>query len=330
MVDLIAVFVGFALTGVTGLSVLRTVVNPRNRSSLAARLTVRLTFRALLLAATGLPHRRRERVLDLCVPLSLTVLLGCWLAGTAAAGWLIAYGLPVGTEDAVRTTGWALAVVQGLMFAVYLSKLIEGYQRREVITTRLQARATSPVDAELVLADRLRGGSRSDLGAAFERWTDWLADIRASHGRYPALLYQRPSGEMCWVEAAVIVLDAAALAEAVAPAWAPPNVRVLLGAGADCIQRLAWQLDLRLAVPTVSLHGREERAFADTVRYAVAAGLPMERDGEKSWLAFQDSRTRYAPHASAICSHLRYLNDDAAAAAKSGVTGEETAPRPVY
>src|SRR5262249_53141917 len=196
--------------------------------------------------------------------------------------------------------------------------------------TRLQARATSPLDAEVVLADRLRGGSRSDLGTAFEHWTDWLVDIRSSHARYPALLYQRPSGEMCWVEAAVIVLDAAALTEAVAPSWAPPSVRVLLAAGPDCIQRLAGQLGIRLAVPMVSLHGREERAFSDTLRCAVAAGLPAERDGEKSWGAFQDSRIRYAPHADAICSHLRYLTEVARPDAGRGARGEDTAPRPAY
>jgi hypothetical protein len=329
VVDLIAVLTGIALGGVTGLSVLRTVVNPRDRSSRAARLTARLTYRALLLGASALPHQRRERALDLCVPLSLTVLLGGWLAATAAACWLVAFGLPSGAEEVVRVTGWSLAVIEGLLFTVYLSKLIDGYQRREAITTRLQARATSPLDAEVVLADRLRGGSRSDLGTAFEHWADWMADVRSSHAGYPALLYQRPAGEMCWVEAAVIVLDAAALTEAVAPAWAPPSVRVLLAAGSDCIQRLAWQLNIRLAVPSVSMHGREERAFTDSVRCAVAAGLPKERDSDRSWLAFQDSRTRYAPHADAICSHLRYLNGAWGPERENGAKGETVAPHSI-
>jgi hypothetical protein len=329
VVDLIAVLTGIALGGATVLSVLRTVVNPRDRSSLAARLTARLTFQALLLSTPALPRRRRERTLDLSVPLSLTVLLGIWLAATAGASWLVAYGLPAGAGQAVHIAGWALAGLEALLFAVYLSKLIEGYQRREAITTRLQARATSPLDAEVVLADRLRGGSRSDLGTAFEHWADWMADVRSSHAGYPALLYQRPAGEMCWVEAAVIVLDAAALTEAVAPTWAPPSVRVLLAAGSDCIQRLAWQLNIRLEVPTVSMHGREERAFTDSVRYAAAAGLPMERDSEKSWLAFQDSRTRYAPHADAICLHLRYLKGAWGPETDSGAMGEAVAPRSI-
>ena len=107
------------------------------------------------------------------------------------------------------------------------------------------------------------------------------------------------------------------------------QTRVLLAAGPDCIQRLAGQLGIRLAVPVVSLHGREERAFSDTVRCAVAAGLPVERDGEKSWLAFQDSCTRYAPHADAICSYLRYLTEVARPETARGVTGEGAAPRPV-
>ncbi|MEV6605489.1 hypothetical protein [Kutzneria sp. NPDC051319] len=329
VVDLIAVLTGIALGGAAVLSVLRTVVNPRNRSSLAARLTARLTYRLLLASTSALPQRRRERALDLSAPLSLTALLAIWLGATAGASWLVAYGLPAGVGQAVHIAGWALAGLQALLFSVYLSKLIESYQRREAITTRLQARATSPLDAEVVLADRLRGGSRSDLGTAFEHWADWMADVRSSHAGYPALLYQRPAGQMCWVEAAVIVLDAAALTEAVAPTWAPPSVRVLLAAGSDCIQRLAWQLNIQLEVPTVSMHGREERAFSDSVRYAAAAGLPMERDSEKSWLAFQDSRTRYAPHADAICLHLRYLKGAWGPETDSGAMGEAVAPRSI-
>lgn len=330
VVELVALLAGITLAVVTGLSVLRTVVNPRDRSSLVARLTARYAYRALLLGSSALPRRRQERVLDLCVPASLAALLGSWLIGTAAACWLVAYGLPAGAEDGVRAAGWSLAVLEALLFAVYLSKLIEKYQRREAITTRLQARATSLLDAEVVLADRLRGGTRSDLGTAFEHWADWLADIRSSHASCPALLYLRPAGDMCWVEAAVIVLDAAALTEAVAPMWAPPSVRVLLAAGSDCIQRLAWQLDIRLAVPSVSLHGREERAFSDSVRCAVAAGLPVERDSDKSWQAFQDSRTRYAAHADAICSLLRYRNGVPRPERECGAAGGSAAPRPVY
>jgi hypothetical protein len=105
---------------------------------------------------------------------------------------------------------------------------------------------------------------------------------------------------------------------------------VLLAACSDCIQRLAWQLDIRMAVPSVSLHGREERAFSDSVRCAVSAGLPAERDPDKSWQAFQDSRTRYAPHADAICSLLRYRNGSPRRERECGAAGGPAAPRPVY
>ncbi|GAA3436547.1 hypothetical protein [Kutzneria kofuensis] len=199
VVDLIAVLTGIALGGVTGLSVLRTVVNPRDRSSRAARLTARLTYRALLLGASALPHQRRERALDLCVPLSLTVLLGGWLAATAAACWLVAFGLPSGAEEVVRVTGWSLAVIEGLLFTVYLSKLIDGYQRREAITTRLQARATSPLDAEVVLADRLRGGSRSDLGTPSSTGrTGWPTSVPATPATRPCCTSARPARCAGW------------------------------------------------------------------------------------------------------------------------------------
>src|SRR3954453_22593686 len=94
VVDVIAVLAGVAVGGTAMQSVLRTVVNPRDRSSLAARLTARFTYRTLLLGTVVLPRRCRERVLDLCVPVSLTLLLGGWLAATAAGCGLVGLGLP--------------------------------------------------------------------------------------------------------------------------------------------------------------------------------------------------------------------------------------------
>ena len=56
--------------------------------------------------------------------------------------------------------------------------------------------------------------------------------------------------------------------------------------------------------PLVSLQGREECDFPDTIKTALQAGLTAERDERAAWLAFQDWRQAYAPHASAIAAHL--------------------------
>jgi hypothetical protein len=59
-----------------------------------------------------------------------------------------------------------------------------------------------------------------------------------------------------------------------------------------------------LPVTTISLHGREERPFGDTMRLATDSGLPAERDLTWARTAFQEIRVRYAPYAVLISSRL--------------------------
>jgi hypothetical protein len=102
----------------------------------------------------------------------------------------------------------------------------------------------------------------------------------------------------------VVVLDAAALVEALAPGWAPLHARVLLDVGSHCMQCLATQAGIVLPRVRVSLHGREERGFGDTMQLAIDSGLPAERDIDHAWTTFQEIRVSYAPYAVQIGSLL--------------------------
>jgi hypothetical protein len=72
----------------------------------------------------------------------------------------------------------------------------------------------------------------------------------------------------------------------------------------------------------VSLHWREQRGFADTIRIARSAGLPVERTPQEAWHAFQDMRTRYAPYAATIGSILHYEVGDCSLDTPSLLSGE--------
>jgi hypothetical protein len=140
----------------------------------------------------------------------------------------------------------------------------------------------------------------------FGEWSSWLADVQASHLALPAMAYMRPASELCWAKAAVIVLDCAALIDASAPGWAPPNTRPLLAIGTRCLQRLAQQVGSGESRSPVSFHGREGQPFEDSFRMAVKAGLPQERDEDAAAAAFLRSRLGYAPYAIAIAERLLY------------------------
>jgi hypothetical protein len=311
---------------VTWLSVIRTVYTPRQRSSLAARSTVRVAGAIIRVPARLVHHAdNRERILDFCAPVSLLLMGLAWGAAETAGFALLAWGTLglsfAGNGLAHVVSRWpggtalaAFALLStGLMFASYsthLLRLLSAYDRRECQVARLAAQATESPDAEVVLADYLRTGSRDHLDSMFGDWSAWFADVQTTHLSYPAMAHLRPQGKLCWAKAAMIVLDCAAITEATAPGWAPPNTRPLLAIGNYCLPRLAMQLGEDESRSPVSYHGREMRAFADTYRLAVKAGLPAERGADEAELAFQRIRVKYAPYVIAIGERLLYHDVD--------------------
>ena len=317
--------IGAAVVLVTWLSIIRTVCTPRQRSSLAARWTVRIVAAIIPLLAR-LTHNAdyRERILDFCAPVSLLLMGLIWAVAGTAGFALLAWGT-VGLSFAgnglanffMRSGGAGLAAFAllsaGLMlasFSTHLTRVLSAYGRRERPVARLAAQATESPDADVVLADYLRTGSRDHLDSMFGEWSAWFADVQTTHLSYPGLAYLRPDGKLCWAKAAMIVLDCAAITEATAPGWAPPNTRPLLAIGSYCLPRLAMQLGEDESRSPVSYHGREMRSFAETYRLAVKAGLPAERGEDESETAFQRIRVRYAPYVIAIGERLHYHDVD--------------------
>lgn len=323
MVQVIAVVAATVLIAVVWVNVLRTVFVPRQDPPRLPRWMLRGVAGLLMSVGRGLSGRRRDRMLALIAPLSLFALFGVWLAamlfGIALAAWGFG-GVGLNAESfagllAFETSGaikslafftWLSGAVLVGVFMVHLVRITEAYGRRELLVARLAAQAAQPPDAERILAAYVRSDSRDGLGALFAEWNSWLADIRCTHAGYPALTYYRPATELSWLEAAVIVLDTAALVESLAPSWALPNTCGLIDTGVHCLKRLGTDLGIVLPRPEVSLHWREQCGFAETIRLASAAGLPVERSPQDVWRVFQDMRTRYAPYAAAIGSVLHY------------------------
>jgi hypothetical protein len=323
MIQVIAVVAAVVLLAVVWVNVLRTVFVPRQDPPRLPRWMLRAIAGMLVTIGRGLSRRRGDRVLTMIAPVSLFAVFLVWLAGLTAGFALAAWGLAgIGLDPASYAqlvtfgTGGAIAGLALLIwlsvavlvgvFMVHLVRITEAYGRRELLVARLTAQAAQAPDAERMLAAYVRSGSRDSLGALFAEWNSWLADIRCTHSGYPALIYYRPASELSWLEAAVIVLDTAALVESLAPSWALPNTCGLINTGVHCLKRLGTDLGIVLPPSEVSLHWREQCGFAETIKLASAAGLPVERSPQDVWRVFQDMRTRYAPYAAAIGSVLHY------------------------
>lgn len=312
----LAAALGAVLVLVTWLTVIRTVYAPGQRSPLGARCTVLLvatvTFRIGRLLRGGV----RERLLELCAPVSLLLMGAVWVAASTAGFALLAEGIdgsyidllfPPGVAAGDRVLALAALVSGGLVlvsFGAHIGRVVAAGERRDHPVVRLGARVTETANAEFMLVDYLRTGSRDRLDSQFARWSAWLADIDASHQSYPALSYLRSSGCLSWADAALMVLDCAAIVQAIAPGWAPPSTGPLLAVGRCCLPRLAGQLGQQRTRSPVSFHGREARDFGETFQTVVEAGLPRERDRASAERAFLDIRIAYAPYAVSIVECL--------------------------
>lgn len=325
MLQITVAALGAVLVLVTWTSVIRTIFTPRQHSSLVARWTVRLTAAVIRAPARLVHNGHRERILDYCAPASLLVMLLVWLASASAGFAMLRWGTEGSSVSGDLVAGFfqpgaggavlvAVAVLStGLMFttfSMHLMRVLSAYGRREHPVARLAAQATDTPDAEVVLAEYLRTGSRDHLDTMFAEWSAWLADLQTTHLSYPAMPYLRPHGTLCWAKAAMIVLDCAAITEATAPSWAPPNARPLLNIGSYCLPRLAMQLGENESRSPVSYHGREMRPFGDTFRLAIKAGLPPERNEDAAEMAFLNIRINYAPYVIAIAERLLFHDVD--------------------
>jgi hypothetical protein len=325
LIAAVELLVGSAMLAAVGGSLARTVLIPRDRSSRLVRGALRAALAAARLAARpGCRDGARPSLVDLVGPVGLLGVLLAWLTGllagfgllAAAAGPargsanpLVALLLPVaaGRGGAVAQAAalgfWLAAGAVVVVFGAHVGTLAAAYGRRERTVRRLAAQALRPPDAEDLLAAHLHAGGPG-VDPLLTELGEWFSDIRASHSAYPVLANLPRNGELCWLEAMIIALDTAALVDAIAPSRALPSAHALLLSGTACLAELAERLGVLVPKPSVSLQGREEHDFIDTVNRAASAGLPPERDHQRAWAVFQGWRRAYAPHATAIAAHL--------------------------
>ena len=209
----------------------------------------RLFYRATWPTWTGLARlvgrgQRRENFLAIYGPLSFLVLMACWAVALMVGFAMVQWGfgshlnVPKGTSgfwadlymsgttlftlgigDVTPNGAFARAITvveAGVGFGFlalvigYLPVLYQGFSRREVNISLLDARAGSPPSAgELLLrhVDDMAG-----LDMLLRDWERWAAELMESHLSYPVLLYFRSQHEhQSWLGALTAILDASAL-----------------------------------------------------------------------------------------------------------------------
>jgi hypothetical protein len=326
MVQTLCIALGTSLSASVLLSMVRTVFLPRERSSRAARWSIRATASVCIPIARRLPSRARRLLLDLYAPLSLLLLASVWLLGLAMAEMAFAlavYG--IAEPDAISELvlwqpsryqvpfriGMILCVaVPAGALQMYLSGVLSAYRSREQEVARIAADLRCDQHADHLIANYIRRASSNRIESRFAECATWLTDTHNTHLAYPVLIHFRPTADVSWARAAMAMLDTAALMDAVAPSQTPHDAQTLLSDGSMCVRSLAALVGVFSSPAEVSLQDREERVFDDSVQLVVGAGLMLERDLLESWTRFQRSRMGYAHHAVAIEHRLMYSAED--------------------
>jgi hypothetical protein len=324
--------VGMTLLLLTGSSVIKTLLIPRNLSSAIGTAVSRS-----VLAVYGLVTKkiddvyRRERIMASSAPTYLFVLLVCWIVCLYFAYSLLL--LPFTNDSPVRalrlsgsslfTLGFATptgAEPYGIVFAAaisglgvialmigYMPTLYAAYNRRETLVIMLEALSGKPPWGPELLARQQLIRNTSYLPRLYERWTEWAADISESHITYRTLIYFRSRyPEQAWPLALLAVLDAAALHLSLNPESAPAEIRPLLRVGYITMRAIAGSLGIEVSDdphPDDPLVLTKDD-FDEAIQHLAEAGWTFERPPDEAWMHFRGWRVNYETAAHGIAAHL--------------------------
>jgi hypothetical protein len=234
---------GIALIAATLLDGFNTMVLPRR-----VRRIFRLTsifYRFTWSAFSRLGRRigngaRREEYLSVYGPLSILMLLVCWVAALIVGFGMLHYALllqlggrgaglaecayvsasslfMIASEEPTNVASkWLVTVEAGLGFGLlgvvvgYLPVLYQSYSSRELRISMLDARAGSPPAASELL---LRQAKKTDkLEQQLATWEEWTAELLQEQLSYPMLAYFRSQHQnQSWLAALTALLDSSAI-----------------------------------------------------------------------------------------------------------------------
>jgi hypothetical protein len=325
--------IGLGVLLITGSSVIKTLLIPRNLSSAigsTVAASVLVCYR-MVTARIDDDVSRRERIYASGAPTYLFALLVCWIICLYVAYALMLLPFAHHSVDfAARLAGSSLftlgfaapagAAPYGIVFAAaisglgvialmigYMPTLYAAYNRRETLVIMLEALSGKPPWGPELLARQQLIRNTSYLPRLYERWTEWAADISESHTTYRTLIYFRSRyPEQAWVLALLAVLDAAALHLSLHPDSAPAEIRPFLRVGYITMRSIAGTLGIAVnddPHPDDPLVLTRED-FDEGVRHLAEVGWTFERPPEDAWAHFRGWRVNYEAAAYGIAAHL--------------------------
>lgn len=323
---LIAIVAGILLIFVTLESTIHTLIVPRAISSPLIRwyytLLIRI-FRLRIKLARRNTYKLRDRVMSLYAPVSLFLLPFAWLTlvmfGYALVYWGLAYGNPwqslILSGSSLLTLGSIVIptdnyIISLLMFTeammgmvlvalliAYLPTMYSAFAERERLVMKLATPAGVPPSPVTMIIRLYHLGDLSrDLRSIWGNWRDWFTSIDESHTTYAPLVFFRSSKpEQSWITSAGVVLDTAALVNALVDVPHDTRADLCIRSGYVALRDIAdffdiaYDPDPRPDAP-ISISRQEFDAVCDELE---AEGIPLRADRGQAWRDFAGWRVNY-------------------------------------
>jgi hypothetical protein len=319
---IIAVAIGVSLVASAVISAIKTVVIPRQASSLITRTVFKVLRKAyVLVTPPSMSYARRDRVLATYAPLGLLGLLVAWISLTFLGYAAIFWGLGGTTSATVAlelsgsslftlgflrpTTFWLMMIsfteaAIGLfllaLLITYLPSINAAFSRREQGVTALAVRAGEPPTGLEMVQRFWRLERMTELHEVWVEWERWFVDVEETHTSFSALAFFRsPQTDHSWVTAAGAVLDAAALTISCVDVAHDVQADICIRAGYLSLRRIAEgfgiEFDRRPAPDDPISITRLE--WNDAMDDLAASGVPVKLDRDQAWRNFAGWRVNY-------------------------------------
>ncbi|MFZ4828084.1 MAG: hypothetical protein ACOYLB_12095 [Phototrophicaceae bacterium] len=231
-----------------------------------------------------------------------------WLAFLTSGSELLTLG-SVSLEESIPLvllmfSEAMVGMVTVALIIAYLPTIYAAFSQREHLVTKLEVGAGNPPSSATLLNRifRINGGVNNleEIKATFHQfwmdWEDWFTSINESHTSLLALAFFRsPKPQHSWVTAAGVVLDAAALMNAVVDLPHDARADLCIRAGYVALRDICDSIGLPYnPAPSSTDPISVTRAEFDSVCELLEKGnIPLKQDRDQAWQAYRGWRVNY-------------------------------------
>ena len=190
----------------------------------------------------------------------------------------------------------------------YLPTVYTAYLDREIAVARLEVRAGRPAHPVTFLHRSNRIGRLDDMGPVWTEWEDWFLAIEETHSTHTSLSFFRSAQHgRSWLQAAGVLLDAAALMQSTIDVDPSPRAALCLRSGFVALGSLADTFEIdRPADPQPSDPFSMQRTTFDQLCIELRAlDIPLKPDLDQAWVDFAGWRVNYDASLMGLLAYLR-------------------------